>query len=64
MLPPEGNGMFESGGAFALVSFSFGVLIGYLCRDYVSRARRARYWLERKNRDQLRNTRSSIHRGT
>lgn len=43
--------MIQSGGAFALVSFSLGVLIGYLWRDYISRAR---YRFDRKQRDRLR----------
>jgi len=32
----------------ALVGFPFGVLVGYLWRDHISRARRARYRTEQE----------------
>jgi hypothetical protein len=40
-------------GTFAWVSFPLGILIGYLWRDRISKARAARYWAERKKRHQL-----------
>lgn len=46
-------------GALALVIFPFGVLIGYLWRDRISRARQARYWADHKRREQLRDRRNS-----
>ena len=46
--------------AIILVTFTLGVLIGYLWRDYVSRARRARYWADRERRDKLFGRRSNI----
>jgi hypothetical protein len=40
-------------GAFALVSFPLGVLIGYLWRDRISRARRDRERAARRERERL-----------
>jgi hypothetical protein len=37
-------------GTFAWVSFPFGILIGYLWRDRISKARAARYWAGHKKR--------------
>jgi hypothetical protein len=43
----EDQGMI---GTFAWVSFPFGILIGYLWRDRISKARAARYWAGHKKR--------------
>jgi hypothetical protein len=42
--PWEGTLMFGT-----LVIFPLGILIGYLWRDRISKARAARYWAERKS---------------
>jgi hypothetical protein len=40
------------GAAVGIIGFSFGVLVGYVWRDRISRQRRARYLAERLKREQ------------
>jgi hypothetical protein len=44
------TGMF---GTFAFLTFPFGILVGYLWRDRISKAREASYWAQRERRHEF-----------